>query len=89
MNDANNCVLVQSCTLADIESMINRAVKKAVAEFYEDIQPKEPVYVRRKEAAQIMGVSLPTLDAYARAGLIKPRHVGGRIFYDKDKLKLK
>lgn len=85
----NNCILVQCCTMADLERMIDKAVKKAVTKFYEDIQPKEPVYVKRKEAAEMMGVSLPTLDAYAKAGIIHAKHVGGRIYYDKDQLKLK
>ncbi len=86
MEPISNSVLVQGASLHDIERMIDKAVRKAVSEFYDSLQNAEPALVRRKDAAARLGVSLPTLDAYARAGIVHARHIGGRVFYDEAEL---
>ena len=78
-----NAVLIQDCTLADIEAMVNRAVDKRMKEFYENIKEKPPVLIKRKEAAKRLGVSLPTLDQYAKAGFFRVQHLGGRIYFEE------
>lgn len=82
-NQLVNSVLIQGCTLQDIERMINRAVDARMAAFYETIKEKPPVYVKRHEAARLLAVSLPTLDAYGKHGILHPKHLGGRVFYDE------
>lgn len=85
MQTANtpNAVLIQGATLADIERMIDKAVEKRMSAFYESIKEKPPALIKRKEAASRLGVSLPTLDAYAKAGFIRPHHLGGRIYFNE------
>ena len=78
-----NSVLIQGATLADIERMINRAVDARMKEFYDSIKEKPPVLVKRKAAAAILGVSLPTLDSYGKFGILHPQHLGGRVYYDE------
>ena len=82
----HNAVLIQNATLSDIERMVDKAVERRMAEFYESIKDKPPVWVRRQDAAKLVGVSLPTLDAYSKAGILHPRHVGGRVFFDESEL---
>ena len=81
-----NAVLIQSCSLADIEAMVNRAVDKRMKDFYERIKDKPAVLVRRKDAAKMIGRSLPTIDAYAKAGILHARHIGGCVFFEEDEL---
>ncbi len=81
-----NSVLIQGATLADIEAMIDRAVAKRMEDFYESIRHKPPVLVRRKDAAKLLGVSLPTLDAYGEHGILHPKHLGGRVYYDEEEI---
>lgn len=81
-----NSVLIQGATLADIEAMVSRAVERRMSEFYERIKEKPPVLVRRKEAAKMIGRSLPTLDAYAKAGILHARHIGGCVYYEEGEL---
>lgn len=78
-----NSVLIQGATLADIEQMIDRAVAKRMEVFYETIKEKPPVMIKRIEAARMLGVSLPTLDAYGKFGILHPKHLGGRVYYDE------
>lgn len=81
--DIANCVLVHGCTLQDIERMINRAVDARMAAFYETIKEKPPVMVPRIAVAQRLGISLPTLDKYGKFGILHPKHLGGKIYYDE------
>lgn len=78
-----NSVLIQGATLSDIERMINRAVDARMKAFYDSIREKPPVYIKRHEAARLLAVSLPTLDAYGKHGILHPKHLGGRVFYDE------
>lgn len=84
--DITNCVLIQKATLADIEKMICRAVDARMVAFYERVREKPPVLVRRKEAAMMLGVSLPTLDQYGKFGILHPKHFGGRVFYEESEI---
>jgi len=80
-----NSVLIQCATLADIERMINRAVDSRMKAFCDSIKEK-PVYVKRHEAARLMSISLPTLDAYGKHGILHPKHLGGRVYYDETEI---
>ncbi len=86
MENINNAVLIQGATLADIEAMVSRAVERRMSEFYNRVKAKQPVLVRRKDAAKMIGRSLPTIDAYAKAGILHARHIGGCVFFDEDEL---
>ena len=86
MDIQGNSVLVHSATLADIEEIVNRAIDKRMAAFYESIREKPPVLVRRIDAARILHVSLPTIDAYAKARILHARRVGGRVFFSEAEL---
>ncbi len=78
-----NSVLIQGATLADIEKMINRAVDTRMQAFYDTIKEKPPIYIKRREVAARLGLSLPTVDAYGKHGILHPKHLGGRIYYDE------
>lgn len=86
MQQVQNSVLIQGATLSDIEVMINSAVDRRMKAFYDTIRQKPSVLVRRKDAARMLGVSLPTIDKYGRYGILHPRHVGGRVFFSEEEL---
>lgn len=86
MNNINNSVLIQGASLSDIESMIDRAVERRLDDICDRLTMKRGVLVKRKEAARMIGVSLPTIDSYARAGFLHARHIGGRVFFDEEEV---
>ena len=45
---------------------------------------KEPRFYSRKETAQLLHVTLPTLARLTKDGLITAKKVGGRILYEAD-----
>ena len=86
MEQNGNVVVVQNATMKDIERMIAKAIDERMRAFYESVKEKPRVLVKRKNAAQLLGVSLPTLDAYGKHGILHPVHIGGRVFYDEKEL---
>lgn len=84
-----NSMLIQGVTMSDLESMISRLLDKKLANIFESIPkqaevPKNGLY-KRKEAAEKLLVSLVTLDAWTKAGMINAYRIGGRVYYtDKD-----
>ena len=86
MDNIATGVFVQGATLEEIERMVCRAVDRRMAAFVAFLRQEPPVLVRRKDAAAMLGISLPTLDAYGRVGILHPKHIGGRVFYSEDEL---
>lgn len=91
--DANflspNSMLIQGVTMSDLESMMSRLLDKKLANILESTSkvaeiPKGGLN-KRKEASEKLRVSLVTLDAWTKAGLITAHRIGGRVYYtDKD-----
>lgn len=81
--DTGNSVLVQHATLGDIERMIDKAVERRITAFYDSIRAQKDRKIKRKDAAKLLGVSLPTLDSYSRSGLLHAVHVGGRVYFSE------
>jgi len=44
---------------------------------------KDEEYLTRKDTAKTLGVSLPTVDAYTKDGILKGYRVGSRVRYKK------
>lgn len=91
--DANflspNSMLIQGVTMSDLENMISCLLDKKLTNIFEsapkvDETPKTGLN-KRREAAEKLRVSLVTLDAWTKAGLIAAHRIGGRVYYtDKD-----
>lgn len=86
IENISNAVLLQGCTISDIEKTINRAVEQAMNDFLESIRDRPDPLIKRVEAAKRLGISLPTIDAYARAGILHAKHIGGRVFFQESEL---
>ena len=86
MENSSNAVLIHNVTLADIEQMVCRVMEKRMDAFYERIRQKPPTLIRRKDAARMIGVSLPTIDKLGKHGILRAHHLGGLVFYEEDEL---
>lgn len=91
--DANflspNAMLIQGATMSDLESMMSRILDKKLANIIESTPKVEDCsrdgLYKRKDTAIRLQISLPTLDAWTKAGIINGRRIGTRIYYtEKD-----
>ena len=68
-------------SINDLKSLIS----EAVAENVRHLQPPqaEPELLTRGQVAQILGISLPTLNDWTKRGLLPALKIGSRVRYRK------
>lgn len=50
----------------------------------EQIKPKEEIrYIPKNKAAKRLNKTVQTLDAWNKAGILKKKYIGGRVYYDE------
>ena len=64
--------------------IIAERVTEKVTERIAATLPKEPKFYSRKETAQLLHVTLPTLDRFTKDGLIVAKRTGNRILYEAE-----
>ena len=75
--------IIHNLNADDLKDLINQAFSEHMVK-PTPAPPNKVEYSSRKETAKILHVSLPTLDKYTEAGLIKGLRFGRRILYSLD-----
>lgn len=78
--------MVQLITLStdDLKDIIRTSVSEALKDNQtpQPSTPKDqPEYLTRRQAANVLHLSLTTLDTYTRIGILKAKKVGHRVLY--------
>jgi len=79
-------ILLSSIPLAVLEKLIREII---ASEMKQHVLPPEKVntdYITRKEAASILGVSLPTLALWAKRGIIPSYRISSRVRYKRNEV---
>ena len=76
--------VITSITPDDLKAMIREGVAEAVAALkpQEDTTRQPTNLVSRKDAANLLGVSLVTLSNWDKNGTLKAARIGRRVLYD-------
>jgi excisionase family DNA binding protein len=71
-----------------IEERLNQ-IERLILSLKEDKSDKNQTihYLSRQEAANLLKISLPTLNEYTRTGIIKGSRVGSRVLYSEEDIK--
>jgi excisionase family DNA binding protein len=77
-------ILIRNLTVNDLQNIIRTTIREEI----QILLPKkgDPRYLTRKEAAELLKISLPTLHEYTRHGLVKGFRIGSRILYKLEDL---
>ena len=80
-----NATLIQNVTAEEFSETLRLIVREEISA----IQTKEstPRFLSRQEVANLLKISLPTLNEYTRTGIIKGSRIGSRILYDEISIK--
>jgi len=80
-----NATLIQNVTPEEFSETLRLIVREEISA----IQTKEstPRFLTRQEVANLLKISLPTLNEYTRTGIIKGSRIGSRILYDEISIK--
>jgi excisionase family DNA binding protein len=78
-----NDLILSSLSLAEFKTVISEAVKCEVEKinFHKPEHPTE--YITRKQTAEILGISLPTLNDWSKKGIIPSYRIASRVRYKK------
>ena len=66
-----------------IKTIVSAELKNAVIELTESQKDPAPELITRKETADILGVSLPTLHEWTKKGVLPAKRIGTRVRYEK------
>lgn len=82
----DNKIIMISVSTEELKSIIEQAVSSAV-ESITNKTPDPSELMTRKEAANYLGVCLPTLHEYSKKGIIPTYYIGTRVRYKRSELK--
>lgn len=69
-----------------LQTAISEAVKSEFLKHNNSTPPEPPEYITRKETAQILGVSLVTLNEWTKTGTIQGYRISSRVRYKKSEI---
>ncbi len=78
-------VILTQVPVSDLVKEITKAIREELGSETKATSPTEEL-LSRKEAAQLMHITLPTLRAHTRSGRFSAYRIGRRILYKKSEL---
>ena len=84
-------ILLNGISNEELQSSIRATVASEVQRVFDQYFPKEPIetapeFLTRKETAEILGISLVTLNEWTKNGVIPAKRIGTRIRFDKQQV---
>lgn len=67
-----------------LNPIIDEMAVRVADRLAEAMKPKEPKFYTRKETAQLLHVTLPTLARLTKEGMITAKKAGGRVLYEAE-----
>ncbi len=80
-------IILSPIPLANLTGAISEIIKKELALLNESKpHTNEAELITRQEAAEILGISLPTLNDWTKTGLLPAYRIGTRVRYKRDEV---
>ena len=82
-----NEILLQGVSFADLQTSFKEIVQNEFAKVIDQLKP-QPLdgyhdFLTRKETAELLGVSLVTLNEWTKNGTLPAKRIGTRVRYEK------
>ena len=81
-----NEILLNGISFEQLQNSIKTIVSAELRNAVSELTTKreiEPELITRKETAEILGVSLPTLHEWTKKGVLPTKRIGSRIRYER------
>jgi excisionase family DNA binding protein len=87
MNNVRQKIVLFPISIEELENIIKECIKTEIQKAVKPPKAEdEEVLLTRKEAAHLLGISLPTLTAYCKIGTITSYRMGPLIRFKKSQL---
>ena len=80
-----NSTLIQNVSAEELTENIRTIIREELSTL--NLKNPAPRYLSRLEVAELLKISLPTLNEYTRTGVIKGCRVGSRVLYDEAQIR--
>lgn len=81
---SKNITQLYGVTPEQFKAEILEGVSKQFQEFSKNFKPTEPIkWITRKEASELIGVSLVTIHNWSKEGIINPYKIGNRVRFKR------
>lgn len=82
-----NITQLHGITPEELKAEILAGVGKQLLEFSRNFTPKEPtLWITRKEASELIGVSLVTIHNWTKEGIIQAYKIGNRVRFKRSEI---
>jgi excisionase family DNA binding protein len=85
MKNTTNSVLIQSVSLEELASFISNTIETKL-ETVKHPTKKPLEYLTRKETAELLRISLPTLNELTKKGTLQGYRISSRVLYKRDEI---
>ena len=80
-------IMLTGMNLSDLLEKIGQVVKKELDKvLHNDEKPKATKYLTRKEVANLVNVTLPTLNEWTKLGWLQSYKIGSRVLYKESEI---
>lgn len=80
-------IILTPISLSDLKTAISEAIRAEIKNELQTLSPKQPEeLLTRKETAEILGISLPTLHEWTISGKIPAYRIGSRVRYKRGEI---
>lgn len=80
-----NSIILQNLDTDSLRAIIGEVVAEKLQSFNPKQQPKEN-YITRRETAEKIRISLPTLNELTKSGRLNAYRIGGRVLYRESEI---
>lgn len=77
-------IILQSVSVSELKELISETIQEQIGQIQKPLPKTE--LLTRKEAAEILGVSLPTLHYWTKDGEVPAYRIGNRVRYKRDEV---
>jgi len=82
-----NSIILQGINTDDLKRLLKEVLEES---FNNNVRPKEEVknktYLNRFEVAEMLKISLPTLNNWSKSGILQSYRIGNRVLYKPDEI---
>ena len=79
-------ILLNGINLSDIKKVLREVLEEKSNDFAKPVKSEDQEYLTRKEVAQLLKISLTTLNDWSKQGIVQSYRIGNRVLYKKKEI---
>lgn len=77
---------IENISSNELYNIVKDAIDAAIKNNKTPNEEKDVKYITRKQTAELLGLSLPTLNEYTKRGILQGYRIGSRVRYKKEEV---